>query len=149
MWPKQRGNPSYFAGEHIEVLAGGRLRQKPGPWNALGFIKFNLPNRYNVYLHDTPARSLFERSVRTFSHGCMRIQKPVDLAHYLLGPGWSIDRVVAESQTGVEHAVRVKNPLPVHVLYWTVYVEDGELRFAPDVYYRDTVLDEAMRRRLN
>ncbi len=149
LWPEQRLDPSYFRREHIEVLGTGRLRQTPGPWNSLGLLKFNLPNPYSVYLHDTPARDLFDRSVRTFSHGCMRVQKPVDLAAYLLrdSPGWTVERIVAESQTGVEHSVSVRNPLPVHVLYWTAFVDEtGQLHFAPDVYDRDDVLDIAMRK---
>ncbi|HEX7420665.1 MAG TPA: L,D-transpeptidase family protein [Thermoanaerobaculia bacterium] len=149
MWPKQRLDPAFFMREHIEVLASGRLRQKPGPWNSLGLLKFNLPNPYAVYLHDTPARELFGRSVRTFSHGCMRIEKPVDLAAYLLreSPGWTVERIVAESQKGVEHTVAVRSPLPVHILYWTAFVDEaGELHFAPDVYDRDDVLDRAMRK---
>lgn len=150
LWPKQNADSSYFEREHIEVLSGGRLRQKPGPWNALGFIKFNLPNRYTVYLHDTPSRELFSRAVRTFSHGCMRIEKPADLAAYLLRdvPGWTRERVVAESQTGMEHALRLRTPVMVHVLYWTAFVNGGgELHFAPDVYSRDDALDQAMRRK--
>ena len=149
MWPKQRRDPMFFAREHIEILASGRLRQKPGPWNALGLLKFNLPNPYAVYLHDTPARELFGRSVRTFSHGCIRIEKPVNLAAYLLRESarWTVERIVTESQKGVEHTVAVPNPLPVHVLYWTAFVDEaGELHFAPDVYDRDNVLDRAMRK---
>jgi L,D-transpeptidase YcbB len=149
LWPKQRRDGTYFAREHIEVLSGGGLRQKPGPWNALGLIKFNLPNRYTVYLHDTPTRGLFSRTVRTFSHGCMRIEKPVELAAYLLRDDdeWTVAAIAAQSKRGAEHAVKVKNPLPVHVLYWTAYVsEDGTLHFAPDVYGRDSALDVAMRR---
>ncbi|MGZ7040514.1 MAG: L,D-transpeptidase family protein [Thermoanaerobaculia bacterium] len=149
VWPEQLRDPAYFEREHIEVLANGRLRQKPGPWNALGFIKFNLPNPYSVYLHDTPARTLFSRSLRTFSHGCIRIEKPVELATWLLrdSPGWTMERVVSESQTGVEHSLRIRNPLPVHILYWTAFVDEaGELNFAPDIYGRDAILDEAMRK---
>jgi len=135
--------PQYLQREHIEVLSKGRLRQTPGPWNSLGLLKFNLPNRYSVYLHDTPARDLFGRSSRAFSHGCMRIEKPVDLAQYLL-PHWTRDEIVTASRRGTEHAVEVKNPLPVHVLYWTAFVgEDDELHFAPDVYGRDAALERA------
>jgi murein L,D-transpeptidase YcbB/YkuD len=150
LWPKQTLDRHFFKREHIQVRPNGRLRQTPGPWNALGFIKFELPNPYFVYLHDTPSRDLFAQSVRTFSHGCIRVEKPVDLAHYLLGddPLWTIDRVVAESRTGIEHTVDVKRPLMVHVLYWTAYVDtDGDLHFAPDIYARDPVLDQAMRKR--
>ncbi|HEX9161513.1 MAG TPA: L,D-transpeptidase family protein, partial [Thermoanaerobaculia bacterium] len=149
LWPEQRRDPGYFAREHIEVLAGGRLRQKPGPWNALGSIKFNIPNRYAVYLHDTPSRELFSRAVRTFSHGCMRVEKPVDLALYLLrdNPGWTKERIIEQSKTGVERAIDLRSPLTVHVLYWTAYVDGGEVHFAPDIYARDPALDAAMRKR--
>jgi L,D-transpeptidase YcbB len=145
LWPKQRRDAAFFAREHIRVLAGGKLRQEPGPWNALGSIKFDLPNRYSVYLHDTPAPELFDQNSRAFSHGCIRLEKPVDLAAYLLG--WDADRVRRESKTGTEHAVKVPAPLTVHVLYWTAFVEDGELHFAPDIYQRDAELDRAMRKR--
>ena len=150
LWPKQERDRHFFEGEHIKVRPNGRLRQTPGPWNALGFIKFELPNPYSVYLHDTPARELFAQSVRTFSHGCIRVEKPVDLASYLLGddPSWTIDRVVAESRTGIEHSIDVKRPLMVHVLYWTAFVDtDSDLHFAPDIYARDPALDQAMRKR--
>jgi murein L,D-transpeptidase YcbB/YkuD len=146
LWPKQRRDPAFFEREHVQVMANGRLRQAPGPWNALGLIKFDLPNRYAVYLHDTPARELFDRSMRTFSHGCIRLEKPVDLAAYLL-PGWTPERIVTESKTGVEHTVNVPAPLMVHVLYWTALVDQGELRFAPDIYDRDPALDRAMGKR--
>ena len=149
LWPKERRAPGYLAGEHIEVLRGGRLRQTPGAWNSLGLIKFNIPNQYGVYLHDTPAKSLFEASTRAFSHGCMRIEKPVELAEWLLRdrPEWPRERIVQESQRGIEKTVPVTKPLPVHVLYWTAFVdESGELHFAPDIYQRDGRLDTAMRR---
>lgn len=147
LWPKEARDPGYFRREHIEVVRGGALRQTPGPWNSLGLLKFNLPNPYDVYLHDTPARSLFDQTVRTFSHGCIRLEKPVDLAMYLLA--WPRESIVQESQRGSERVVNVKTPLPVHVLYWTAYVEDdGDLHFAPDVYGRDAVLDDAMRKPL-
>lgn len=146
LWPKQRRDAGFFTREHIQVLAEGRLRQTPGTWNALGLIKFELPNRYAVYLHDTPTPELFDRTLRTFSHGCIRVAKPVDFAAYLL-PGWTRERVVAESKSGVEHAVTVPAPLTVHVLYWTAFVENGELHFAPDIYDRDPELDRAMRKK--
>lgn len=148
LWPKEHRTPGYLAREHIEVLRGGKLRQTPGPWNSLGLIKFNIPNKYDVYLHDTPAKSLFEASARAFSHGCMRIEKPVDLAEWLLRdrPEWPRDRIVQESERGIETTIPVTKPLPVHVLYWTAFIdESGELHFAPDVYHRDGRLDAAMR----
>jgi len=149
LWPKEHRTPGYLASEHIEVLRGGKLRQTPGPWNSLGLIKFNIPNQYGVYLHDTPAKSLFEASVRAFSHGCMRIEKPLELAEWLLRdrPEWPRDRIVQESQRGIETTISVSKPLPVHVLYWTAFVdESGELHFAPDIYHRDERLDAAMQR---
>lgn len=148
LWPKEHRTPGYLASEHIEVVRGGKLRQTPGPWNSLGLIKFNIPNKYGVYLHDTPAKTLFEASTRAFSHGCMRIEKPVDLAEWLLRdrPEWPRDRIVEESQRGIEKMIPVKKPLPVHVLYWTAFVdESGDLHFAPDIYHRDGRLDAAMR----
>lgn len=148
LWPRIHRDRGYLSREHLEVLEGGRLRQKPGPWNALGDLKFLFPNRYDVYLHDTPARQLFDESHRAFSHGCMRIEKPVDLAQWLLraSPEWSRDRIVEQSQKGVEHILELSSPVEVHVLYWTAFVsEDGELHFAPDVYGQDRRLDEAMK----
>jgi L,D-transpeptidase YcbB len=148
LWPKAARDRGFLQREHMEIVANGRLRQKPGPWNALGGIKFNMPNRYNVYLHDTPSRSLFDESVRTFSHGCIRIQQPVELALYLLrdDANWTRERVLAYAARGIECAVDLKEPLPVHVLYWTAFVgDDDELHFAPDVYDRDPILDRAMR----
>ena len=149
LWPTAARDSGFLQREHMEIVADGRLRQKPGPWNSLGGIKFNMPNRYNVYLHDTPSRSLFEETVRTFSHGCIRIQQPVELALYLLRDDarWTREQVLAYAARGVECAVDVKEPLPVHVLYWTAFVgDDDELHFAPDVYNRDPILDRAMRR---
>ncbi|HET8772166.1 MAG TPA: ATP-binding cassette domain-containing protein, partial [Thermoanaerobaculia bacterium] len=73
LWPKQRRDPSSLSREHM-VATNGRIRQRPGPWNALGRLKFNMPNHYNVYLHDTPAKTLFGRSFRAFSHGCIRLE---------------------------------------------------------------------------
>lgn len=149
LWPKEHRTPGYLASEHIEVLQGGRLRQKPGAWNSLGLIKFNIPNRYGVYLHDTPAKSLFEASKRAFSHGCIRVEKPVELAEWLLRdqPEWPDERIVQVSRGGVATTIAVKKPLPVHILYWTAFIgESDELHFAPDVYHRDAPLDAAMRR---
>jgi murein L,D-transpeptidase YcbB/YkuD len=150
LWPKERRQPGYLQREHIEVLSSGRLRQTPGTWNSLGLIKFNLPNPYDVYLHDTPAKALFGVNIRAFSHGCMRIENAPDLAAWLLRdrPEWPRERIVKESQRGVQQIIAVRAPLAIHVLYWTAYVDDaGELHFAPDIYDRDGALDAAMRAR--
>jgi murein L,D-transpeptidase YcbB/YkuD len=122
------------------------VRQRPGPNNALGKVKFLFPNRFNVYLHDTPSRSLFSRSVRTFSHGCIRVEKPVDLAEYLLreDPGWTRRKIESVLGDGRERWLAVPRPLPVHIAYWTAWVDaSGAVQFRDDVYGRDRVLLEA------
>ena len=142
LWPKQRRDPSYFAREHMVVTAG-RIRQRPGPWNALGRLKFNMPNRYNVYLHDTPAKQLFDRPFRAFSHGCIRLERPLDLALYLLRdqPRWT----TVELTSDVERAIPLTIPLPVYVLYWTAWVgDDGHMELHRDHYSRDAALAEEM-----
>ena len=134
-----------------KVTAGNfsfRLRQDPGPGNALGKIKFMFPNKYNVYLHDTPSQELFDRAVGTFSSGCIRVAKPVELAEYLLkGNGeWSRKTILEAIEKREEKTVRLKNPIPVYLIYSTVLVnEDGSLDFRDDIYNRDKKLDEAMK----
>ena len=116
------------------------LRQDPGPDNALGRVKFMFPNSYSVYLHDTPTRSLFEKSERAASSGCIRIENPLDLATLLLDgqPGWDragIDRAIADGKT---QTVTLAKPVPVLLTYWTAWVgRDGTLQFRDDVYGRD------------
>jgi murein L,D-transpeptidase YcbB/YkuD len=125
-----------------------RLRQMPGPENPLGRIKFMFPNRFNVYLHDTPARGLFTRTVRTFSHGCIRIAKPLDLATYVLrgDPRWTREALLEAFDQGIEQRVQLPEPVPVYVLYWTAWVEpDGTVHFRRDIYERDTPLENALR----
>lgn len=117
-----------------------RLRQEPGPWNALGQVKFMFPNRHNVYIHDTPSRELFDRDVRAFSSGCIRVQNPLDLAEHLLRsqPGWNRAAIEAAAGAGTERTVTLASPVPVHLLYWTAWVDDeGELSLRPDLYGRD------------
>lgn len=117
-----------------------RFVQPPGPRNPLGRIKFVFPNRFNVYLHDTPARLLFEKSSRAFSHGCIRIEKPVELAEYLLreDPSWTRQRMLAEIDNGIEMKVRLPSPVTVHILYLTAWVDkEGILHFRKDIYGRD------------
>ncbi|HEX7181838.1 MAG TPA: L,D-transpeptidase family protein [Thermoanaerobaculia bacterium] len=143
IFPKARKDPSYLRRGGYEVLSGSRLRQKPGPQNALGRVKFVFPNRFNVYLHDTPARTLFDRTVRTFSHGCIRIEKPFDLAVWALRdePQWTPEAIRAGIDAGRERRVPLRRTLPVHVAYWTAWVnEGGTLRLGRDVYERDAEL---------
>ena len=147
LWPKQERDPSYFAREHM-VVTDGRIRQRPGPWNALGRLKFNMPNRYNVYLHDTPAKSLFDRPFRAFSHGCIRLEKPLELALYLLRdqPQWTAEAIEKAIETGRERAIPLTSPQPVHVLYWTAWAgDDGHMEFHRDHYERDAALATALR----
>lgn len=116
-----------------------RLRQAPGPQNALGRVKFMFPNPHSVYLHDTPSRELFAKDARSFSSGCIRVEHPLELAELLLSPGehWSraeIQRVLA---TGRETVVKLPAPLPVHLLYWTAWADEEDIQFRQDIYGRD------------
>lgn len=114
------------------------LRQDPGPENALGRIKFLFPNPYSVYLHDTPSRTLFEKADRALSHGCIRVQRPLELAERLLAhePDWSGD-VEAVVATGENREYRLAEPVPIRIVYWTAWVDDaGAVRFAEDLYER-------------
>ena len=145
--PKMRRDPGYLARENLEALPGGGVRQKPGSNNALGKIKFLFPNRFNVYLHDTPSRALFSRSERTFSHGCIRVEKPLDLAEHLLhdDPAWTRKKIESVLGDGRERWIVVPHPLPVHLVFWTAWVDEaGVLHFRKDVYGRDRPLLEML-----
>ncbi len=124
-----------------------RFRQDPGPRNALGRIKFMFPNPYSVYLHDTPSRGLFSASRRAFSSGCVRVYKPLELAEYLLKdyPHWSRRAIESASQGSKERTVPLRDKIPVHILYWTAWVdEDGKVNFRDDIYDRDKRLVRAL-----
>jgi len=124
------------------------FRQDPGPQNALGRVKFMFPNRFSVYLHDTPARELFDRAQRDFSSGCIRVQRPQDLAVHLLleDPAWTPERVAEAMESGTEQTVSLPRALPVHLYYLTAWVDDdGELQFREDIYGRDKALIDALR----
>jgi murein L,D-transpeptidase YcbB/YkuD len=127
-----------------------RLRQDPGPENALGRIKFMFPNRFSVYLHHTPNRELFDRTVRTFSSGCIRVEKPLDLATYVLDDFiWTKQQIQKAMDTGENRTIVLKNPIPVHLLYWTSWVDKQKLlHFREDVYDRDIELDQALKEKL-
>jgi murein L,D-transpeptidase YcbB/YkuD len=147
VWPKQRDDPSYLAREHM-ITRAGHIRQRPGPWNALGRLKFNMPNRYDVYLHDTPSRHLFARSLRAFSHGCIRLERPLDLALLLLRdqPAWTQAAIESDIAAGTERRIPLLSPQPVYVLYWTAWVgDDGHMEFHRDHYARDATLAAALR----
>lgn len=124
-----------------------RLRQEPGPNNALGDVKFMFPNPHNVYLHDTPSRELFARTERGFSSGCIRLERPLELAEFLLkgDPRWSREGIRAAVDRRVEKTVTLPEPIPVHIQYWTAWVGDeGELDFRRDLYMRDVLVHEAL-----
>jgi murein L,D-transpeptidase YcbB/YkuD len=164
--PRLRREPGYLATQHMTLWRGQgaeaqkvdprhvdwsavtarhfdySLRQEPGPGNALGRIKFHFPNSYSVYMHDTPQRALFARSVRAFSHGCVRLEQPIALAEYLLRhePYWTRDRILATITRGVERYVPLPEAFPVHLVYWTAWVTDtGTLHFRPDIYGHDMI----------
>lgn len=168
--PKLRKDTGYLAKNNIVVLSdwsdgavpvdpstidwtqvSGRsfpykLRQEPGLQNALGRIKFMFPNPYNIYLHDTPSRQLFQETVRSFSHGCIRVQNPVDLGAVLLAAdGWSKERLDAAIATGEQKVVTLSRPVPVHLTYLTAWVnKDGSTHFRDDIYGRDELLAAAL-----
>jgi len=122
------------------------VREKPGPKNSLGLIKFMFPNQYDIYLHSTPAVSLFERSRRDFSHGCIRVQKPADLAAWVLqGQGdWDLDKVQDAMNNGPDNkTVSLKTPLPIVIFYLTATVaEDDQVHFFDDIYGYDAEMQK-------
>lgn len=140
----QINDPTYLARNNFERTKDGGLRQRPGPKNALGQYKFLFPNKDNIYLHDTPADQLFSRTSRAFSHGCIRLERPRDLA-YLLGEklaGKSPRQIDALTATGDEQWIKLRKKIPVYILYFTTWVDDdGTVRFHHDVYGLDKALE--------
>jgi len=123
-----------------------RLRQRPGPQNALGQVKFMFPNAHSVYLHDTPTRSLFSQAERGFSSGCIRVEHPLDLATVLLryNEGWTRERIESTVRGDTEQTVLLTQKVPVHLLYWTAWVESDTVHFRRDVYDRDGAVRSAL-----
>jgi murein L,D-transpeptidase YcbB/YkuD len=170
--PLIKADPGYLADQKMRVFSGWgvdaveidpstvdwskvtadnftwRLRQDPGPKNALGRIKFMFPNKFDIYLHDTPSRELFEQPVRAASSGCIRLEKPVDLAEYLLRgyPQWTRPAILAAIDKGEERTVRLLEPIPVYIIYCTAWVDEdtGEINFRPDIYGRDRAVADAL-----
>ena len=135
--------------EVLGQLRAGRLsvRQKPGPKNSLGLVKFLFPNSYNVYMHDTPATEFFAKSRRDFSHGCIRLERPADLAAWVLrnNPGWNPDRIHAAMNADSPEQVNLAHPIPVLILYATVIVlDDGLVHFYDDIYGHDASLEKVL-----
>lgn len=161
--PRFRRNPSAAASEGFEgvgrdgrVVDGGAidwaanpfpyvLRQRPGPQNALGALRFNLPNPYAIYLHDTPAKDLLEREARAFSHGCIRVQAPLTLAASLLGDAWSSEQLSTQIASGDTTIISFPQPIPVYVLYLTSILDaDGNLLLLKDIYKLDEAIAKAI-----
>lgn len=121
-----------------QAVKAVRIRQAPGPENALGLVKFIFPNNFNVYLHDTPTDRLFFRDHRALSHGCIRVENPVALAHYVMRdrPEWTPERIATAMHANQEQTVTLKAPIPVHIGYWTAWVEpDGKtVTYTDDPY---------------
>ena len=133
----RRGNAVDPSTVDLSDGAGYRFRQRPGTSNSLGLVKFVFPNEFNVYLHDTPADSLFARARRSFSHGCVRVAEPEKLAQYVLGDRqeWTADRIDQAMHSGQERTVKLARPIPVYLGYWTARVSaDGLVQFSDDVY---------------
>jgi len=137
--------------ENINRLHSGELnlRQRPGRKNALGHIKFIFPNNYNIYLHDTPARSLFRRSKRDFSHGCIRIENPDKLAQFVLRnqPEWDAIKINKAMRARKPSIVDIKQKIPVLIFYNTASANKGEVDFYPDIYDHDSTLKSALEQR--
>jgi L,D-transpeptidase YcbB len=168
MVPKLRKDRSYLASHGFEVMDGNEvvtdgtvsdevfdglrhggltIRQKPGPKNSLGLVKFIFPNSYNVYLHSTPAPELFKRARRDFSHGCIRVQDPLALATWVLrdDPNWDRDKIAAAMNGDQTVQVNLTKPIPVLIIYSTAVVEpDGEVRFFDDIYHYDSALQKEL-----
>ena len=158
--PKAKKNRNYITANNFEVLSGSgvvnprkinwyrynasnfpyQIRQKPGPTNSLGTIKFIFPNQYNIYLHDTPAKHLFNEAERDFSHGCIRVEKPLELAKYLLrnNPDWDEQKIEAHRKLSTPERVYLDKKVPVYIMYFTAFVDqEGRMNFREDIYKHD------------
>jgi murein L,D-transpeptidase YcbB/YkuD len=167
--PEVQSDPSYLARNRYEVVRDGqpvrsatlteealengelRIRQTPGPGNALGHVKFLFPNGYDIYLHDTPADHLFSQESRAFSHGCIRVERPDDLARVLLDALTDRDPSTYETmlESDSEQWIPFDEKIPVYILYFTAWVDrDGTIRFHPDIYERDRMLEQETEQKL-
>lgn len=164
--PKLKRNPYALQSQNIRVLRNGtsvdpgripwnrysqsnfpvRLRQDPGPKNALGRVKFMFPNKFNIYIHDTPSKSKFQQASRYSSHGCIRVEDPFKLAEVILGlQGMSRSQIDGISNSGKRTVVKLDETIPVHVVYLTAWVnKDGSIHYRRDVYGRDEILGKAL-----
>jgi murein L,D-transpeptidase YcbB/YkuD len=144
--PAMQKDPAYLQKNNME-WSGKMIRQKPGPSNPLGLVKFLFPNSHSIYLHDSPAKSLFNAQSRAFSHGCIRVADAKKLAGFLLAddPAWNEARITAAMHSGREQYVTLKDPVPVFIAYITAWVDNqGRLNFRKDIYKRDQALGEML-----
>ncbi len=149
--PEMAENSNYLESQNMEIVSSDgeipEIRQRPGGENALGKVKFLFPNSFNIYFHDTPSKSLFEKDKRAFSHGCIRLKEPEKMANYVLRkqPEWTPDRIYEAMNKGEEKYVKVKDPIPVIVTYYTAWAdENGKLNFREDIYEHDRKLAKKM-----
>ena len=150
--PEIEKNPNYLASQNMEVTGTDEdglpeIRQLPGDKNSLGKVKFLFPNSFNIYFHDTPAKDLFNRSKRAFSHGCIRLAEPEKMAQYLLRhqPEWTPERISEAMNAGKEKFVQLKDPVHVFITYYTAWVdESGKMNFREDIYGHDARMLEKM-----
>ena len=147
--PAMNKNSGYLSRNNMEITGQRNglpvIRQLPGSDNSLGLVKFLFPNKYNIYFHDTPAKSLFERKKRAFSHGCIRLSEPVELAKYLLKdrPEWDEFAIFDAMHSGSEKWVKVNEPIPVSIIYYTSWIDkSGLIHFADDIYGLDKTYDD-------
>ncbi|MEO6681836.1 MAG: L,D-transpeptidase family protein, partial [Ginsengibacter sp.] len=149
--PAMEKDPTYLDRNNMEITkeVNGlpEIRQKPGEKNSLGKIKFLFPNSFNIYFHDTPAKSLFQKDTRAYSHGCIRLAEPAKLAAYLLedDKGWDDRKIQSAMNMGEEKYVKLKEPVPVFISYYTAWVDDaGKLQFREDIYGHDAEVKKRM-----
>ncbi len=146
IFPKLASDPGYLEENDMETYREGgatRIRQRPGPKNSLGLVKFMFPNDFNIYFHDTPFGELFEKDVRAFSHGCIRLEKPELLAQYSLG--WPVEKIQEAMQNGSNNqSIKLPRKIPVYIIYATTYIRNGQLYFGNDLYKRDVDLVQAV-----
>jgi len=149
--PKLATDSGYLAKENMEITGteGGLpvIRQLPGDKNSLGQVKFLFPNSFNIYFHDTPSKSLFNKDKRAYSHGCIRLSNPTKMAEYLLkdNNSWPPEKIMEAMNSGTEKYVKVKDPVPVFITYYTAWVDEkGLLNFRDDIYKRDATIAKKM-----
>ena len=150
--PAMNKNSNYLAEKHMEIVSGNgggtpTIRQLPGANNSLGRVKFLFPNSFNIYFHDTPAKSLFAKDDRAASHGCIRLSDPVKMANYLLenSPEWTPEKIEAAMNSGVEKTVSLKHSVPVIITYYTAWVDENKkMNFREDVYGNDRIFAAKM-----